>query len=421
MSNAKGSVDYLLITIVLFSLVLVSNVDASTSIVGIINSDTTWTKAGSPYVLEGPVAVNKGVTLTIQPGVTVNLNGYYIQVNGTLIARGTDNDKIYFVGGSVRITSISQQTGQASVYEYTVTDQLSVEVSMTITRNYFKELGAGGAATVSQNTIERVTITGNEIYTKNTWARIFVSGSHADISDNIIIGNPDNKPSGITISGIHSSATITGNQIYNCQTGVDIRSANAKISKNVIANSEVGVTFSIWTPTIEIGAPWDKPTTVEITSNTISRNTIGIQVPYYNEKSTISNNNIYDNSQYNFKLSQSQMDVTASSNWWGTVDPQQISQKIFDQAKDFNLGKVNFTPFLTAPNPQAPTIPTNIPSMPTPTPAATPTSPTDSPGVSPSPGQESSALSGVEVAILVVLIVIAVLLVVLIVTLRRRR
>jgi len=56
---------------------------SATNAIGILNQNTTWTKAESPYTLTGPVAVNIGVTLTVQPGTIINLNGFYIQVNGT--------------------------------------------------------------------------------------------------------------------------------------------------------------------------------------------------------------------------------------------------------------------------------------------------------------------------------------------------
>jgi hypothetical protein len=36
-----------------------------------ITGPTTWTTAGSPYILEGPIFVRDGGTLTIQPGVIV--------------------------------------------------------------------------------------------------------------------------------------------------------------------------------------------------------------------------------------------------------------------------------------------------------------------------------------------------------------
>ena len=77
-----------------------------TNVIGILNSDTTWTQSGSPYTLTGPTAVNQGVTLTIQPGVAVNLGGFYIQVNGTLSAVGTSGSRIQFSGGTLRFTPV---------------------------------------------------------------------------------------------------------------------------------------------------------------------------------------------------------------------------------------------------------------------------------------------------------------------------
>ena len=90
-------------------------VQASTSVSGIISLDTTWTQANSQYELTGNVLVSNGVTLTIQPGVTVNLGSYYIQVNGTLTAKGTSDNPIRFNSGSITFNSYStswnEQTG----------------------------------------------------------------------------------------------------------------------------------------------------------------------------------------------------------------------------------------------------------------------------------------------------------------------
>ena len=72
-----------------------------------IESDTTWTKAESPYVWTKHVVVEPGVTLTIEPGVTVQfrneiVNEAYTQyqrkliIDGTLIAVGSENDQINF-------------------------------------------------------------------------------------------------------------------------------------------------------------------------------------------------------------------------------------------------------------------------------------------------------------------------------------
>src|SRR3989304_9439853 len=96
MGNAMGKplLSAFLIAIMVGGLLFVGyahfdTVQASTEVIGIINSDATWTKANSPYTLTGPIRVNLGVTLTIEPGATVNLNNNYIQVNGTLHARGS--------------------------------------------------------------------------------------------------------------------------------------------------------------------------------------------------------------------------------------------------------------------------------------------------------------------------------------------
>ena len=62
--------------------------EGSTNVNGIIDSDTKWTEDNSPYILTGPVGVAIGVTLTIEPNVTVNLGDYSLQVDGTLYARG---------------------------------------------------------------------------------------------------------------------------------------------------------------------------------------------------------------------------------------------------------------------------------------------------------------------------------------------
>jgi hypothetical protein len=108
----------------------------------IITSDITWTKANSPYTFTGPVGVAEGVTLTIESGVTVNFVTYYLEVNGTLHARGSTTSNIFFISyhpegqytmGSIRFMSSStgwnEQTGSGSIIENTVFDSVSVSIN----------------------------------------------------------------------------------------------------------------------------------------------------------------------------------------------------------------------------------------------------------------------------------------------------
>ena len=94
-------------------------VQSVTEVSGIISSDTTWTKANSPYNLTGYILIANGVKLTIMVGVTVNLNGYLIIVNGTLVARGNSNNFLQFNSGEIRFTSFSndwnKDTGLGSI------------------------------------------------------------------------------------------------------------------------------------------------------------------------------------------------------------------------------------------------------------------------------------------------------------------
>ena len=103
----KSHLSIFLIALLVSSLVAVNTLhfgkaQSGTQVGGIITTDTIWNKANSPYILTGALAVNNGVTLTIQSGVIVNLNNFYMLVNGTLTAIGTSTDKIQFNDGTNR-------------------------------------------------------------------------------------------------------------------------------------------------------------------------------------------------------------------------------------------------------------------------------------------------------------------------------
>jgi hypothetical protein len=93
-------------------LVFAQQAHATTHVSGTTyTSDTTWSLAGSPYVLDGNVAVAAGATLTIDPGVVVKLNGTFrtLTVSGTLKAAGTADHRITFT--SLQDDSIAGDTG----------------------------------------------------------------------------------------------------------------------------------------------------------------------------------------------------------------------------------------------------------------------------------------------------------------------
>ena len=92
-----------------------------------ITRDTTFTKADSPIDPGGDIIVESGVTLTIEPGVTVYLCGpmyerYDLWVYGTLKAIGTEAERILFtsggmgMAGAICITDSTSTTGTVLRY-----------------------------------------------------------------------------------------------------------------------------------------------------------------------------------------------------------------------------------------------------------------------------------------------------------------
>ena len=56
-----------------------------------------WALSESPYLIEGNITVTDDSTLTIDPGVIVEFQGYYeLNVHGVLLAEGTETDTILF-------------------------------------------------------------------------------------------------------------------------------------------------------------------------------------------------------------------------------------------------------------------------------------------------------------------------------------
>ena len=104
-------------------------ISTGTNVSGIINSDTTWTLANSPYIVIGNVLVSQNVTLTIEPGVAVKFDsGKSLQINGTLIARGTSTNKITF--------SSNQPSPAPGDWGYLLFTDTSVDATFDANGNY---------------------------------------------------------------------------------------------------------------------------------------------------------------------------------------------------------------------------------------------------------------------------------------------
>jgi hypothetical protein len=72
-----------------------------TEVGGHINKDTTWPLTGSPYVVTSDLAIDAGVILTIEPGVTIKFNrDRDMNIYGALVANGTPSAPISFTANA---------------------------------------------------------------------------------------------------------------------------------------------------------------------------------------------------------------------------------------------------------------------------------------------------------------------------------
>jgi hypothetical protein len=390
----------LIIAVLVSSIFLLENVQASTSVIGIITSDTTWTKAGSPYQLTGPTAVGKGVTLTIEPGASVDLGDYYLEVNGTLRAKGTSSENIVISATTKMGTyynkkvlfsdpsaDYNEQTGTGSIIENALLNCISItmnDASPKIANNHFKDTSYNNLLTVNRGS---PTITGNDMVFNGNGFKCTTGNGSPIFSDNVLTGKGGSGNWGVMAQGI----TIKDNVISGLETAIDVYYGPLTVIGNTISNSNIGINTQYGSGTVSgnsityCGIGILAADTV--TNNLIANNGYGIQEA--KDTASIHYNNILDNNKGSISISGSH-DIDATNNWWGTTDAQAINQSIRDFKNDFNVGTVNFTPFLTGPSSSAPSS-SNIPnitpiSMPTQTPALTPS-------ISPSPAPTETPIN----------------------------
>jgi hypothetical protein len=411
----------LIVALMIFSLFLLSFTFlspalGSTDVSDLISSDTTWTIANNPYTLTGSITVATGITLTIEEGVTVNLNGYSLQVNGELIAVGSATDKVTFNGGVISFSSSStgwnEQTGlgsiiqEANINQTTISSVNAIKISKnTITAPDDATVGAlaiGGFSVIADNTI---------ISTTGKGYGIIVKQGIASISGNIISG----FAMGIWAA---SEASIQQNSILNCGCGIGVGKiigtsfdtyqfgeVSVTIKGNTIANNYIGIGGPLFPGKVPIN---NVVATGEATTegNFIDNNTYGlalgalgsfryntisnsqVAVAIYDTSGSLSphfdSNNFVDYKQNSF-YQLGPKDVLAENNWWGTTDLNIINTSIYDKIDNSLLGSINVGNILELPNTQAPSKPpTSVPDLPMPE-----WSPTTNPDTSASPTPKS--------------------------------
>jgi hypothetical protein len=362
-----------------FFLLIAAFANAQTNVSGGIYVNTTWTLAGSPYIVVDTVVVFPGVTLTIDPGVEVRFdNNKRLEIRqGTLIAQGTIIDSITFTSNS--------PTPSPGIW-----DRVWVNGGTSTSLNYCNFKYAKYGLYGNQNTVRNSNFTFN------------LSGCFAWYVDSCNFYN--NTTLGLA-GGVISNCNILNNgtgvgglntQITNCvvnynQNGIDVGwgdidncivkynqkgIANSQQEENSIknsiidSNSIVGVELDSWDSLINceikyngIGVDATSSNDCVISGNIIENNSTGIRTGYSGAiySNRIDNNligieignmnNIYcnricNNTSYDLKL-MSAASFSVPNNYWCTPDSLSTTTVIYDGYDDISLGIISFMPLDT--------------------------------------------------------------------------
>ena len=195
----------------------------------ILSQNTTWRKSESPFYLEGRAHVTEGVTLTIEPGVTIISNGGRISFDGTIKAEGMSSDKISFELTTAEIFESYSRKGRLIVRHAVITGAEAKDTFSGVGVYFVKThlFGSGMTAEFHDSIFRGIeylvypgpaTVTAERnIFRDSTKLRFTGSSSSLAISYNCF--NMPWPPVDVRVSG---TSTINFNSIYGVTSPIPV-------------------------------------------------------------------------------------------------------------------------------------------------------------------------------------------------------
>lgn len=358
---------------------------ALTVVSGGVYANTTWTLANSPYRMTGNIVVFPGATLTIEPGVVVNVkeNGnsggeYYLEARGTINMIGTPGALITFKSetapkmvGAWKGIVVKNSQGGAVNYDYvSISNAIyTIEYDALIPAliklhqsNFNYNFTAVNVGTEVE--AENCSFTGNQIAMRG-WSIFKLTSCVFDSNtaaisiypSNLIINNCAFKGNDQAIS-INSGA-LNGIDIRNCffsgnRIGIDnanngtidssIFSNNAEAIKNTTYFSIKNCGFDNNVTALQVGFG----STVKKCEITLNKTGVAIgPINFGQPMPLIENNRICTNELYNID-NRTDLNIFIPTNCFCSSDSVQIESKLLDGYDDITKGLISYAIYDTS-------------------------------------------------------------------------
>ncbi|MBU0674662.1 MAG: right-handed parallel beta-helix repeat-containing protein [Proteobacteria bacterium] len=339
-------------------------------------------------LVDGQVRLPPTGRLVILPGTIVEFtkhdtnadgigeNG--IQIQGQLIAKGTPDQPIIF-----RSVEKNPQMGDWDSLNFLGSDQSQNIVEYCRIQNAYR----GMHFHYSNVAVNHVVLHDNyrgiqfqESLVAITNSRFFKNRSGIQARDSEVVLQSNEIFNNLNGANLFRLNLLASDNVFanNDWDGLRIREGTARISRNLMAGNRVGLVVAdalfgnysanVITDNLEAGLVARNNDNIEINGNAITDNGLngmnlrdtravvqGNLVAHNGERGlgvmgfsgVISGNNIQNNGIYAIGL-ESDGDVHALDNWWGTSD---LNKEIFDHKDDSSLGEVLYSPASVKPFP----------------------------------------------------------------------
>ena len=362
------------------------------NLTGLLSSDKTLYKSCSPYTVTGNWWIKDGATVTVEKGVTININdSKYIKVDGDFIIEPGATLNFGYQSDIKAIEGrINAQGNILDSITFSGNEWLGITLKNNSVIKYAILTGATyNTSQITDSEISNSTISNfSTIYlyqgSKLKYNKIHnigeINSSNSEINyPNIIYGNEifDRRGSSTGaqtyVLNLLTSSSVKYNRIYETKTNVqniyaiiiDGGTNNSTIESNILGGSE-GIHGTV-------GIYYNKPVNATIKNNVIggyimdnvwTSANFQTNTPLNNTNlvfkynSFIGEMNLSDNNRNVVigKTSEStEISVDLKENYWGNVDAADINNSITDFEDDFEIsGNVDFSNALSTPHPGTP-------------------------------------------------------------------